>query len=109
MMARSFGSLMPARRCRRLRRLRMDGLLLDPRMGAFIVSVSATEFHGLGIEQVRKGGLPPLMGESGGEPPFLTCSSIDGLISVRRSLQSQYAHHGASAPPAPSSAPAGRL
>src|SRR5690349_15456189 len=30
-------------------------------------------------EQVRKRGLPPLMGESGGKPPFLTCSIFVSL------------------------------
>jgi len=30
-------------------------------------------------EQVRKGGLPPLSPNSGGKPPFLTCSFIESL------------------------------
>ena len=31
-------------------------------------------------EQVRKRGLPPLLGESGGKPLFLTCSNLRFLI-----------------------------
>src|SRR6185503_20606352 len=31
-------------------------------------------------EQVRKRGLPPLSGQSGGKPPFLTCSFLATLV-----------------------------
>ena len=34
-------------------------------------------------EQVRKGGLPPLLPNSGGKPPFLTCSLLKDPIQTQ--------------------------
>jgi hypothetical protein len=35
------------------------------------------------LEQVRKRGLPPLLRESGGKPPFLTCSILVWLFTCQ--------------------------